>query len=114
MAFDHRLLATDGLFPSLTSHFSIAVLGAFFVEVIIEPPVKKPDLGYADLEYKITIRVRRKDKVWEQSRYVSYFTGKSLEKVVAVFKKGTTTLDRVALKAKLINTSIKQFFVRIK
>jgi hypothetical protein len=115
MAFDHRLLATDGLFPNLTSHFSIAVLGAFYVEIIIEPPKPKgPDYGYADLEYKITIRVRYNGKTWDQSRYVSYFTGKSLEKVVAVFRKGTTMLDRIAMKAKLINTSITKIFVRIK
>ncbi len=115
MTYHHKLMATDGLFPSLTSHFSIITFGAFSFEITIEPPApKQPDWGYADLEYKITIRVRHKDKTWHQERYVSYFTGKSLEKVVAVFRKGTTILDRVAMKAKLINTSIRQIFVRIK
>lgn len=114
MAFNHKLLATDGLFPGITSHFSIGVLGSFLIDVIIEPQPKKPDLGYADLEYKITIRIRRKDNIWEQSRYVSYFTGKSFEKVVAVFKGTSVLYSKVSANAKLINKRIKEIFVRVK
>lgn len=111
--FNHKLLATDGLYPGLTSTISIGNLGAFLIEVIIEP-VKKPDLGYSDVEYKITIRIRRKDKVWETSRFVSIFTAKSIEKVVISFNKINMLVNRISVNLFLINKRVKQIFVRVK
>jgi hypothetical protein len=84
--FDHKLLATDGLYPGLTSHFSIAVLGTFLFDIIITPP-SGPSLGYSDLEYQITVMISYKGKVWKVQRFVSYFTGGSLEKVLMTFRK---------------------------
>ena len=111
--FDHRLLATDGLYPGLTNHFSVAVLGAFQIEVIVIPP--KQDLyGYHDLEYQIVIRVTRKGKVWETRRFVSMFAGKSLEKVVASFKGIGNLSDKVGAKVRFINSKVKSIFVKAK
>ena len=83
------------------------------IEVIIEPVPKGPDLGYTDLEYKITIRIRRKDKVWETSRFVSYFTGHSLERVSLAFKHAVMLKNSISMKASLMNSKVKNIFVKI-
>lgn len=114
MAFNHKLLATEGLFPGLFSTYSFAVLGTFLIEVIIEPQPPKPDLGYADLEYKVTIRIRRKDKVWETSRYVSYFSMKSIENVVITFNKINKLYTQFGVNVTLINKRIREIFVKVK
>lgn len=111
--FDHRLLATDGLYPGITSHFSIGVLGTFLLDIIVIPP-KKNDLGYYDLEYEVIIRIRRKDKVWEQRRFVSYFTGKSIENIKVVFNKIHNLASAIVVNAKYINTYIDQITASIR
>lgn len=91
--FDHRNLATEGLYPGLVSTFSIAVLGALEIEVIIEPVV--PSVGGGGYgvvlprkdKYKIKIRVKRKDKVWNYESIVSSTTAKVIAKLMRVEKK---------------------------
>lgn len=78
--FDHRSYATEGLFPGLVSTRSIANLGAFIFEVIIElvepaagrSPIARPQ--YEKDKYKITIRVRHKDRIWSIDSVVSKLT----------------------------------------
>ena len=78
--FDHRSYATEGLFPGLVTTRSIANLGAFIFEVIIEPvlggagrsPIARP--RYEKDKYKITIRVRHKDRVWSIESIVGKLT----------------------------------------
>lgn len=89
--FDHRNLATEGLYPGLVSTFSIAVLGTLEIEVIIEPVV--PSFGGGGVvlprkdKYKIKIRVKRKDKVWNYESIVSSTTARVIAKLMKVEKK---------------------------
>lgn len=74
--FDHRNLAVEGLFPGLVTTQSVANLGLFDIEVIIQPipvgggggyaPTLKPD------KYQVTIRVTMKNgRRWTYTRVVS-------------------------------------------
>jgi len=85
--FDHRNLATEGLYPGLVSTFSIAVLGALEIEVIIEPVV--PSVGGGGFgvvlprkdKYKLRIIVRRKDKTWNYETIISSTTARVIAKL---------------------------------
>lgn len=115
MAFNHTLMATEGLYPGMATVFSFALLGAGSYEIVVVPPQpKKNNYGYSDLQYKIIIRVKKKDKVWEQSRYVSYFSGKSIEKIVSSFNKISNVYQQAGVKATLINRRVKEIFVGAK
>lgn len=91
--FDHRNLATEGLYPGLVSTFSIAVLGALEIEVIIEPVV--PSFGGGGYgvplpqkdKYRVRIRIKRKGKVWEYENIVSSTTARIIAKLMKVEKK---------------------------
>jgi hypothetical protein len=87
--FDHRNFATHGLFPGLVTTSSIANLGHWSVEVIIEPVVPtgggggfytplKPDIT----KYRVRIRITRKGKVWEYDKVVNLATAKVVAKVI--------------------------------
>lgn len=85
--FDHRNFAVHGLYPGLVSIRSIANLGQFDVEIIIEPEV--PSLGgggYSSIlnptktKYTLKIRVNRKDKTWEYESKISQTTAKVIAK----------------------------------
>lgn len=86
--FDHRNLATEGLYPGLVSTFSIAILGALEFEIIIEPEVPLGGgAGFVrpiDAKYILTIRVSRKGKVWETKTKISYSTAKVFAKFLKI------------------------------
>jgi hypothetical protein len=90
----HKLLATDGLFPNMFSHYACSVLGVFDIELSIP----KSNLGYSDLEYKITIVIKHKDKRWEYSTFVSYFTLKGYEVITATFNKISNRINDLRVK----------------
>jgi hypothetical protein len=94
----HIQIATEGMFPG-TNHNFIARLGWFDVEIIVTPqPQQQSGGGTGWVEsgpYTVTVRVRYKDKMWEQSKLVGALQLKSLEKVVAVFKEIRTTAANV-------------------
>jgi hypothetical protein len=81
---DHRNFALLGLFPGLVSTRSVANLGQFEFEIIIEPEV--PSLGGgaylspAPTKYILTIRVSRKGKTWELKSKISNVTAKVIAK----------------------------------
>lgn len=86
--FDHRNFAVHGLYPGLVSIRSIANLGQFDIEIIIEPEV--PSLGGSagssayvkpsKTKYTLKIRVNRKDKTWEYESKISQTTAKVIAK----------------------------------
>lgn len=83
--FNHKNFATGGLFPGLVSTRSIANLGHFDIEIIIEPVypgtgggfgIAKPD------KYKVTFRVTTKNgKVWNYSKTVSVATARVVARI---------------------------------
>lgn len=84
--FDHRNFATQGLYPGLVSTRSVANLGHFEIQVIIEP-VSQGGGGWAPVglsydKYRIRIIVTRKGKTWEYEQIVSSTTAKIVAKVL--------------------------------
>lgn len=92
MWFNHRAAAVEGVG---FGHRVLAVLGLrwFEVEVIIVPPTgggggTGPKTAWdAAHPYTIIVRIKYKDKVWEEKRSISVLMARSLEKVVASFKR---------------------------
>jgi len=89
--FDHKNLAVDGLFPGLATHMSIANLGSFGVQVIIEPVSYGGGGGYVTAptgfktdKYRIRIIVTRKGKRWSYERIVSTNTAKVIAKLAKI------------------------------
>lgn len=87
--FDHRNLATGGLFPGITTHRSIANLGHFEIEVTIERWPRGGGGWYDQTDdedkYRITIRVTsKKGKVWDYSTVVSEETANVVAKLVNI------------------------------
>lgn len=86
MAFDHESMATQGLFPGKVTTRSIANLGHFKLEVIIEK-LPRGGAGTAGRttklrnrpekdKYKITMRVYYKTRVWEYEAVVGVVRAK--------------------------------------
>lgn len=86
--FDHKNFALNGLFPGLVTTRSVANLGHFEIEVIIEPVAPSGGGGFYQplkpsiTKYKVKIRVTRKGKVWEYEQIVGSTTAKVLAKVL--------------------------------
>lgn len=110
--FNHKSFATEGLFPGLVTHRSIANLGSFEFEIelilldvegsgkvgnvegsgSVVPPIITPEGGGGGLlweparfgtnKYKVRIRITRKDKTWEYETDVSQATAKVLAKML--------------------------------
>lgn len=102
--FNHKSFATGGLFPGLVTTRSIANLGSFEVEVIIEPvvvtggggavfgPIRKKD------KYKITIRVSSKKKTWKYETVVNNITAKVVAKLTGItMMKPEVTIDNITV-----------------
>ena len=86
---DHRNFALNGLFPGLVTTRSVANLGAFEVQVIIEPVQDLGGGGYSyhpyspQLDkYKIRIIVTRKNKKWEYETIVGSTTAKIAARIL--------------------------------
>jgi len=91
MAFDHRNYAVEGLYPGLVTTRSVANLGSFEIEVIIQPEPQGGGGGYyyedvvpGKREYRVKIKVTRKGKVWNYEKVVNNFTAKVLAKLLKV------------------------------
>lgn len=88
---DHRSFATDGLYPGSVSTYSIALLGSFITEVIIEPVIPQSTggggylpLGRVSNKYIIRIRIKRGSKVWEIAHEVNEYTAKVTAKFLGI------------------------------
>lgn len=75
--FNALSLATGGLYPGLVTPFSIAMLGSFDVEVIIEPVILGGGGGYVPAprwqkpdRYRVTVRVYHNGKRYEETAIV--------------------------------------------
>lgn len=112
MFFSHKAAAVDGVG---FGHKVLAILGLrwFDVEIIVQP-IQGGGGGYVwdtAKPYEIIVRVKYKDKVWEERRYISAIMAKSLEKVVASFRDFRRSVIEIAA---TINTILrKQITVRI-
>lgn len=87
--FDHKNFALNGLFPGLVSTRSVANLGHFEIEVIIEPvPSGGGGGGFYQpqkqviTKYKVKIRITRKGKVWAYEKIVGTTTAKVIAKLL--------------------------------
>lgn len=112
--FNHKSFATGGLFPGLVTTRSIANLGAFEIEVIIEPPTPTPVTGGGGgyqrpikAKYKIKIRVTRKNKVWNFESEVNDVTARVMAKILRVDLKKEPTVEVTSAKIKTNNPSVK-------
>lgn len=81
-------IATQGVGPGWST-FGFATQGfGFEVEVIIQPIQPGGSGPWHEVgPYEIIVRVKYKGKEWEQRRTISGIMAKSLEKVLASFKR---------------------------
>lgn len=88
MAFDHRDMALQGLYPGRTTPFSVAIMGhlLFEVEVIIDRAggAAPPKFRREEDKYTVTVRVTRKGKVWHFQREVSEVTANVMAKLTGI------------------------------
>ena len=110
--FDHRSYATEGLFPGLVSTRSVANLGAYIFEVIIEllpgGAGRSPIAGqrHEKDKYKITIRVRHKDRVWS----IESIVGKLTAQIAARLLRTKLVEPEVAVTSVTVAESVEPTF----
>ena len=106
--FNHKNFALNGLFPGLVSTRSVANLGHFEIEVIIEPVypqgggggyVPRP-LNDRPTKYRIVIRITRNGKTWKYEQIVSTAVAKVTAKLI-----GKTLVEPTV---SVVNTSMVQ------
>ena len=92
-----------------------------FTTEIIVTPIVRPDTGggipnwYPDLEeYRVTIRITRNGKKWEQSFEANRFQLSTLEKVLITFKSITKVLHNINILVTPIGINIKKIWVNIR
>ena len=107
---DHFQIATQGVGPGFST-FNFATQGfGFEVEVIVQPSFgggggAGKTVWHDANDYEIIVRIKYKGQTWEQKRRISQLMAKSIEKVLATFRR--TKISTVEIMAKL-NTIIKQ------
>jgi hypothetical protein len=97
---DHFQLATGGVGPGWTT-FNMATSGfGFEIEVTVTPVTGggggRGTIWDQNQPYQITVRIKYKDKTWEEKRLVSPLFGDSLAKVLAAFKSMKTRTITIA------------------
>jgi hypothetical protein len=93
MVVDPFQFATEGVGPGFST-YSFATLGfGFEIEITVRPKPNGggsggvPTLWDDAVPYEITIRISYKGKKWEEKRLISPLMMKSLEKVMASFRR---------------------------
>lgn len=116
MLTKHYNLATEGI---RAGHKIFAKLGfGFKIEIIIQPkdgggvwggqgPLPDPN------EYLVTVKITRKDKVWQQSFEANRFEMKSLERIVLTFKSINTIIEDITFSIKKRSINIKNIIVEV-
>ena len=87
-------IATQGVGPGWST-FSFATQGfGFEIQIEIKPSGggSAGTLWDAAQPYEIIVRVRYKDRTWEERKYISALAAKSLEKVMASFRSFRTSI----------------------
>lgn len=104
---DHKNFALNGLFPGLVSHRSVANLGHFEIEIVIEPVVHGGGGFSAPIttsnKYKVKIRISRKGKSWNyetvvnpsMARVVARFSGINIQEPKVVVTSVTKTIESI-------------------
>lgn len=116
MASFHFTVATEGV---RAGHTYFSVLG-LRVSIQVVPPTSGGGSPatvwwpYEQVEYKVIVRIRRKDKEWVDERWVTPLVGKALEKVIAKFVGFAQFINNITTKAKLKTINIIQTFVKVK
>lgn len=101
--FDHKNFALLGLYPGLVTTRSIANLGHFEVEIIIEPVSPGGGGGWAPAapitKYNVRIVVRTKTKVWDYKTTVNVATARVIARVIGKkLEEPSVTLTSVKIK----------------
>jgi len=105
----HYNIAVDGI---RAGHRMIAKLGfGFQIEIIVTSPEVSGGGGgwYPPYPqpFQVTVKITRKEKVWQQSFSASEFTAKSVEKIVLTLKSINRAYDYITF-------SISKPFINIK
>ena len=83
-------VSVQGIGPGWTP-FTFALQGfGFDIEIVIQPRQgggSGPTLWDDALPYQIVVKISYKGKTWEEKKYISPLMAKSLEKVMASFKR---------------------------
>ena len=115
--FEHKSFATEGLFPGLVTTRSVANLGHFEIEVIIEPVGPTGGGGYSYIptknitdKYRVRIKVTYKCKKWEYESLV----GSTMAKVVASITKIKIAEPTFLVKTKIAENKELEIKVTIK
>ena len=117
MFLTHYNIATEGI---RAGHKILSKLGfGFSVEVIITPKPVDTGGGAAgrsipDLrEYLITVKIRRKDKVWSASLDANHFQMKSFERIIVTFKSINAYVENISFKINNGLVKTKEILVKI-
>lgn len=106
-------IAVDGVTPKF-SPWRLALQGFWFDVEIVVPPIPPTTDNFGGGRWKdstpwetaqpyiITVRVRYKDKTWEQKQSVSLLVARSLEKVLVSFRRMSSKLVNIATKFKAL------------
>lgn len=118
MFFNHRAAAVEGVG---IGHRVLAVLGLrwFEVEIEIRPSQGGGGTGPRTLwdnaqPYEIIIRVKYKGKVWEEKRTISVLMARSLEKVVASYRRMSKSVIEMVATINSLSKVIIAVFVNKK
>ena len=111
---EHLQIATMGVYPGFST-FNMATNGfgcSIEIEIVPVPPStgggggwRDTTVWYPDQNYEIIVRVKYKDKTWEERKLISALMAKSLEKVFASFRRINMNVVQVFAK---INTILKK------
>lgn len=75
--FDHKKMATHGLFPGTVTNLGVANMGVYDVEVIITPVVQNAGGGFSfaplhrkPTHFRVTVRIKYNGKWYEDTQIV--------------------------------------------
>jgi hypothetical protein len=116
VAYWHYTVATEGI---RAGHTYFSVLGLkVSIQVVPVPSGGGSPASvwwpYEQVEYKVIVRIRRKDKEWVEERWVNPLVGKALEKVIARFTKFVQFINDITTKARLKTINIIQTIVKVR
>ena len=111
---EHLQIALQGVYPGFST-FQMALNGfGCGIEVIITPVIPPGGTAAGAMttdyfgrplqnQYEITVRIRYKDKVWEEKRIISEDIALSLEKVLAWVKSVRIKAAAISIKNLVVN-----------
>ena len=117
--FSHRNMAVHGLFPGLVTTRSVANLGHFEIEIIVNPvePVTKTVSGGSGWltpirDREIIVRVTRNGETWEASWTTSKYFAEKIISVTAAMSGFRILTRKISISVKTFGVRVKEIFVR--